>query len=116
MHCGRWWHCAGRGPTATPAPGPPRRCARLGSTPWVATSRYGGAMTTPQDDHADQQEQAATRPGTLGDSRVDAAVARLHDLQDRPVGEHVEVYDDIHARLRDALEDAAVEPASPQQP
>jgi hypothetical protein len=73
-------------------------------------------MTTPQDDHTDQhgEEQTATRAGTLGDSRADAAVARLDDLRGRPVGEHVEVYDDIHARLRDALEDAAVEPASPQ--
>jgi hypothetical protein len=47
----------------------------------------------------------------FGDPRVDDAVARLQELSDRPVGEHAEVFDDIHRRLRDALEEAAVEPA-----
>ena len=73
-------------------------------------------MTMPHDDHADAhgEEYAAARPGPLGDSRVDAALARLDDLQDRPVGEHADVYDDIHGRLREALEDAAVDPATQQ--
>ena len=49
--------------------------------------------------------------GGFGDPRVDDAVARLQELTERPVGEHAEVYDDVHPRLRDALEEAAVEPA-----
>jgi hypothetical protein len=47
----------------------------------------------------------------FGDPRVDDAVARLDLLTERPVGDHAEVFDDIHHRLRDALEEAAVEPA-----
>ena len=46
----------------------------------------------------------------FGDPRVDDAVARLQQLSDRPVGEHAEIFDDIHRRLREALEEAAVEP------
>lgn len=56
-------------------------------------------MTHPQDDTAE----------TFGDARIDAAVARLTALDGRPVDEHVEIFDDIHVRFRDALEDAAVE-------
>lgn len=66
-------------------------------------------MTQPYDD------SPAERPQSFGDPRVDGAVARLDELSDRPVGEHVEIFDDIHGRLRAALEDAAVEePAEPR--
>jgi hypothetical protein len=73
-------------------------------------------MTTPHDEHTAEQveETTAPGPGSVGDARLDEAVARLDDLRERPVGDHVEVYDDIHARLRGALEEAAVDPASPQ--
>ncbi|MCW2600627.1 MAG: hypothetical protein JWM02_2456 [Frankiales bacterium] len=36
-------------------------------------------------------------------SAVDAALARLDGLDDRPVGEHVEVFDAVHRSLQDAL-------------
>jgi len=52
-----------------------------------------------------------TSAGGFGDPRVDDAVARLQELDERPVSEHAEVFDDIHRQLRDALEEAAVEPA-----
>jgi hypothetical protein len=52
-----------------------------------------------------------TSGGGFGDPRVDDAVARLEELPERPVGEHAEVFDDIHQQLRGALEEAAVEPA-----
>lgn len=61
-------------------------------------------MTHPQDDTAE----------TFGDARVDAAVARLTALEGRPVDEHVEIFDDIHVRFREALEDAAVESSADQ--
>jgi hypothetical protein len=48
--------------------------------------------------------------GTLGDPRVDEAVARLDDLEQRPVGEHVEVFEDVHGRLQAALQEAAYRP------
>ncbi|MDQ4084839.1 MAG: hypothetical protein M3165_03400 [Actinomycetota bacterium] len=75
-------------------------------------------MTTPHDDHTAEPvdepaaAESAAQAASVGDSRVDAALARLEDLRDRPVGEHVGVYDDIHGRLRQALEEAAVDPAS----
>lgn len=46
---------------------------------------------------------------SLGDPRVDEAVARLDELAQSPVSDHVAVFDDIHGRLRGALEDAAVD-------
>jgi hypothetical protein len=52
-------------------------------------------------------------PQSFGDERVDRAVERLAELDERAVGDHVEVFDDIHGRLRDALEEAAVD-TSPQ--
>jgi hypothetical protein len=45
----------------------------------------------------DAHRQEATGP--TGDDRVDAAVARLKDLDTVPVDDHVRVYHDIHARL-----------------
>jgi hypothetical protein len=41
-----------------------------------------------------------------GEARVDAATARLEEIVELPTSEHVEVYDDIHRRLQDALADA----------
>lgn len=64
-------------------------------------------MTQPYD-----SASAPTEPEPSGDPRVDAGVARLAELDDLPVSRHVEVFDDIHARLRDALESAA-EDATP---
>jgi hypothetical protein len=43
-------------------------------------------------------EAAATE-----DPRVDAAVARLRDTEGRPAAEHVEVFEDVHRRLQEAL-------------
>jgi hypothetical protein len=40
---------------------------------------------------------------TSGVPEVDAAVARLDELADRPVSEHVEVLDAVHRRLQDVL-------------
>ena len=57
------------------------------------------------------EDLPAQDPESLGDPRVDAAVRRLADLSERPVAEHVEVFEDVHAQLRAALEDAAVEDA-----
>ena len=43
-----------------------------------------------------------------GDARVDAATARLADVPDLPTSDHVEVYEDVHRRLQDALAEAEV--------
>jgi hypothetical protein len=42
------------------------------------------------------------------DPRIAAAVARLDGLTDTPPVEHVEVYEDVHRVLQDALADAAL--------
>lgn len=46
------------------------------------------------------EEQQST-----GDARVDAALARLTELDQRPPAEHVAIYEDIHRRLQEALTD-----------
>ena len=47
-------------------------------------------------------EQAGPRPAT-GEPRVDAALARLDELEGLPVTEHRAVFEDVHRRLRDVL-------------
>lgn len=42
-----------------------------------------------------------------GDTRVDAALERLQELDQVPIEEHAEVFGDIHARLSAALGDAS---------
>lgn len=44
--------------------------------------------------------------GASGDARVDAALARLDDIDEAPVHEHAEIFADIHTRLTSALADA----------
>jgi hypothetical protein len=41
--------------------------------------------------------------GTTGNADVDAAVARLADADELPTEGHIEVYEDVHRGLRDAL-------------
>ena len=40
---------------------------------------------------------------TTGDERVDAALARLTELEQAPLTEHPAVFDDVHRRLQEAL-------------
>jgi hypothetical protein len=60
-----------------------------------------------------QEPERRPEQQTFGDERVDRAVERLAELDERAVGEHVEVFDDIHGRLRDALEEAADDTSPP---
>ena len=50
----------------------------------------------------DRAAGPAERPAT-GEPRVDAALARLDDLEGLPVTEHRAVFEDVHRRLRDVL-------------
>lgn len=58
------------------------------------------AAENPQDTqlHLIKPEVAPT-----GDERVDAALARMQDTNDLPPAEQVEVFDEVHRRLQDAL-------------
>lgn len=40
-----------------------------------------------------------------GEGRVDAALDRIHELDELPTSEHVAVFEDIHRRLQEALAD-----------
>ena len=48
------------------------------------------------------REPGEPRPAT-GEPRVDAALARLDELDGRPVTEHRPIFEDVHRRLRDVL-------------
>jgi hypothetical protein len=49
--------------------------------------------------------ELAPEPPTSGDPRVDAALARLDELPGVPVTEHPRVFDDVHRRLEDVLDE-----------
>lgn len=40
------------------------------------------------------------------DMRVDSALARMQDVRTLPTEEHIEVFDEVHRRLQDALADS----------
>jgi hypothetical protein len=50
----------------------------------------------------DLRPPGGVRPAT-GEPRVDAALARLGELEGLPVTEHRAVFEDVHRRLRDVL-------------
>ena len=62
------------------------------------------------DEYIEQVDVADVR-----DPRIAAAVARLVGLTDTPLVEHVEVYEDVHRVLQDALADAALTSESGDQ-
>ena len=64
-------------------------------TDWPAEGRPAGG------------QPADGRP-TTGDARVDDAVARLDDLADLPIAEHLAVFEYVHERLTEALGDLDV--------
>ncbi|WP_019633700.1 hypothetical protein [Actinomadura atramentaria] len=63
-------------------------------------------------------------PAPTGDARVDAVLARLRELAGAPVAAHVEVFEDVHARLQELLggdaedraADRAADPAAAPRP
>jgi hypothetical protein len=69
------------------------------------------------DDRSDiAADHAAAAPGALtvdpSDPRVTAAVDRLDELAAKAPAEHVEIYEQVHRDLQDALADAADEGAA----
>jgi hypothetical protein len=50
-----------------------------------------------------EHEQTSTAPS--GHPSVDAAATRLGDLDEAPIDEHVDIYDDVHRRLQEGLAD-----------
>ncbi len=53
-------------------------------------------------------------PEPTGNPTVDAVLASLDGLEDRPVDEHVAVFEAAHEALRGALSDASRQPGPPR--
>ncbi|MDQ1726470.1 MAG: hypothetical protein QOK14_515, partial [Frankiaceae bacterium] len=49
--------------------------------------------------------EASREVTSTGEYRVDVALTRLQELPGLPVGDHVAVFDDVHAQLQAALAD-----------
>ena len=64
-------------------------------------------LDLPDDDGDGLQQRADDALVDGADPRIAAAVARLDALGEAPPAEHVEVYEDVHRVLQDALADAA---------
>ena len=60
----------------------------------------------------DQTEPTASQPDdiTTGHPKIDAAMARVKELDDLPVDRHGEILDELHGTLRDVLAAAASPP------
>jgi hypothetical protein len=52
-----------------------------------------------------------TEGETTGDDRVDAALARLGELDETPTAAHPEIFQDVHRRLQDTLTGIDGDPA-----
>jgi hypothetical protein len=77
-----------------------------------ASEQRPPAAQSPESQQSPAPEQAPEQAPATGDDRVDAVLASLSDLDDRPVTEHVSVFEDAHDRLRDALARAGDESAA----
>ena len=56
------------------------------------------------DDEQDHGSDGTDTEGSTGVAEVDAVLASLDGLADRPVAEHVAVFEQAHDRLRRALD------------
>jgi hypothetical protein len=94
-------------PAASSAPGAP--AAAPAPQPAPADERPRPEDATDATDAADATGTAAEpRPlgvtvAMTGNADVDAAVERLGDADEMPVRDHIEVYEDVHLGLRNAL-------------
>jgi hypothetical protein len=52
-----------------------------------------------------------TEGETTGDDRVDAALARLGELDETPTAAHPEIFQDVHRRLQETLTGIEGDPA-----
>jgi len=65
------------------------------------------------DNQSDERRAGAPRTAT-GEPRVDAALARLDELDGLPVTEHRAVFEDVHRRIRDVL--GELDSGQPREP
>ena len=60
---------------------------------------------TAEEADSDQVETRDAGPARTGVPAADAAAERLSELDEAPLEEHVEVYEDVHRRLQEGLAD-----------
>ncbi|MGH3360490.1 MAG: hypothetical protein ACRDO7_16935 [Nocardioidaceae bacterium] len=68
-------------------------------------------MPVPQDPESESEPLTAEGDDdttVTGHRRIDAAIDRLHALDELPVDEHAAVYHDVHEELRSSLTDAGM--------
>lgn len=63
-----------------------------------------------------QLDGQPTRSGSTGDPQVDAVLGSLDTLSERPVDEHVAVFEAAHVALRAALDNRDGGAAAPPAP
>ncbi|SHN11123.1 hypothetical protein [Actinacidiphila paucisporea] len=65
---------------------------------------YGGVSAPAQSPDAPARpEPLGVTVAPTGNADIDAAIDRLADAGDLPTQSHIEVYEDVHRGLRDAL-------------
>jgi hypothetical protein len=57
------------------------------------------------DEASEEDARPAEQRQTTGEPRVDAALKKLDELGELPVSEHPAVFEHVHARLRDVLDE-----------
>jgi hypothetical protein len=72
------------------------------SEPVVALPAAYGGGPAPSDAPA-RPEPLGVAVAATGNADVDAAISRLSDADEMPTQSHIEVYEDVHHGLRDAL-------------
>jgi len=65
------------------------------------------------DEPAGSFDEPGEPRAATGEPRVDAALARLDELDGRPVTEHRPIFEDVHRRLRDVLGELDTRDPSP---
>lgn len=91
--------------TRPPEPGTTRPPAsETASSPEPETARPPAfAATHPPASDATAEDQRGTARESTGDERVDAAMARLGELDGAPTASHPEIFQDVHRRLQETL-------------
>lgn len=89
---------AATGPGTQARPGPRRPLTNATSPPASGTATPQPAPEAPRP-----TGPLGVAVGMTGNAEVDAVVVRLGDADELPTEGHIEVYEDVHQGLRDAL-------------
>jgi len=70
------------------------------------TDQPGGDTEPASSDPTSTEAGATAEPlARTGVAAADSAADRLDELEDAPLEEHVEIYEDVHRRLQEGLAD-----------